>query len=376
MPDPRINRTKKYPITEVLFIALCAMLAGAEDFVTFAAFGRAKEAWFRERLELQHGIPSHDTFRRVFALMDPKAFQDRFLTWVASLREMNDQLPHEEDVLAMDGKKLRHSFDTASGKSAIHMVSVWSSQAGLVLGQVKVDEKSNEIKAIPRLLDVLDIAGRLVTIDAMGCQKAIAAKIVAKGGGWVFGLKGNQGGMLEACTLFFEHALEQKFADVLCREYTTLEKDHGRIETRHYYLLDLPNGLAWGDERRLWCGLSSLGVVESTRQVGEKTSFERRYYITTLEAAPQGSAQRFARACRGHWGIENSVHWSLDISFNEDACRVRMGHAAENLATLRHICLNLLRKDATAKMGIRNRRLRAGWDMDYMEHILQRVLEI
>lgn len=376
--DPRIHRTRRHELVDILFIAVCAVLCGAEDFVHMADFGKAKQPWFAKRLALRNGIPSHDTFARVFARLDPDTLNTVFLAWIGTLKQQietttnsnDDKGPPDEERIAIDGKTLRHSFDTANGKAAIHMVSAWASKARLTLGQVKVEDKSNEITAIPKLLDLLDIAGCLVTIDAMGCQKSIAEKIHHKEAVYVLALKNNQPNLFEDVRLFVEHAQQQKFEGYVKRTYTTLEKDHGRIDTRRYLLIDLPVGLAWEQERRDWPGLQSIGIVESTRQIGEKTSLETRFYITGIPARQKGSARRFGSAVRGHWGIENSLHWSLDVSLNEDACRVRKDHAPENFAIVRHIALNILKQDATAGIGIKGRRLRAGWDDTYLEHLL------
>jgi predicted transposase YbfD/YdcC len=319
-------------------------------------------------LGLPNGIPSHDTFRRVFARLDPKQLEDCLIAWAEALRS-KAQITDEE-VIAFDGKTLRHSFDTATGTAAIHIVSAWASRARLCLGQVKVEAKSNEITAVPALLKLLDIRGCLVTADAMNCQKATARQITEQGGTFVLALKDNHPNLCEGAALFVEHAAKQKYADLTTRSITTNDKDHGRIETRRYRLVDLPQGIAWADEKREWPGLLSIGIAQSTRQIGEKTSTETRYYLTAIPSRPANSARRFARAVRYHWGIENSLHWSLDVSFNEDDCRVRKDNGPQNLAALRHVSLNLLKRDVTTKAGIKTRRLKAGWDNTYLEHLL------
>lgn len=366
--DPRIARTRRHDLLDILFIALAAMLGGAEDFVTIAEYGTIKRDWLKSLLGLPNGIPSHDTFRRVFARLDPKQLEDCLIAWAEALRNMAEITG--EEVVALDGKTLRHSFDTATGTAAIHIVSAWASRARLCLGQVKVDQKSNEITAVPALLKMLDIRGCLVTADAMNCQKATARQITEQGGTFVLALKDNHPSLSKGIQLFVEHAAKEKYACLTTRTVTTNDKDHGRIETRRYRLIGLPEGIAWADEKKAWPGLLSIGIAESTRQIGDKTSKETRYYLTAIPTGPANSARRFARAVRYHWGIENSLHWSLDVSFNEDDCRVRKDNAPQNLAALRHVSLNLLKRDLTTKAGIKTRRLKAGWDNSYLEHLL------
>ena len=366
--DPRIARTRRHDLLDILFIALAAMLSGAEDFVTIAEYGGIKRDWLKGLLGLPNGIPSHDTFRRVFARLDPKQLEGCLIAWAEALRS-KAQITGEE-VVALDGKTLRHSFDTATGTGAIHIVSAWASRARLCLGQVKVAEKSNEITAIPALLKMLDIRGCLVTADAMNCQKATARQITEQGGTFVLALKDNHPSLSADVQLFIEHAAKQKYADLVTRTVTSSGKDHGRIETRRYRLIGLPEGIAWADEKQAWPGLLSIGIAESTRQIGDKTSTETRYYLTAIPAGPGDSARRLARAVRYHWGIENSLHWSLDVAFNEDDCRVRKDNGAQNLAALRHVSLNLLKRDLTTKAGIKTRRLKAGWENSYLEHLL------
>jgi predicted transposase YbfD/YdcC len=368
VPDPRMDRTLWHPLPEVLFIALCAALCGADGFTQIEAWGRAKEAWLRQRLTLPHGIPSHDTFNRVFSCLDPEAFTTAFLRWVASLYS-----PTQGQLIALDGKTLRHSFTQANRKDALHVVSAWAVKNRLVLGQVKVDQKSNEITALPELLALLDITGCLVTIDAMGCQKEIARQIVAQGGDYVLALKGNQGSLHADVELFLEDALTRNFQEVEHHPHRTFDAEHGRQETRRYWLTP---EVAWLRERhgeQTWAKLTSLGMVESRRRnggPGTPVTVERRYYLCSLAADTPGSAAQFAAAVRGHWGIENSVHWVLDVAFREDDCRVRKDHAPTNLATLRHWALNHLRQDRMASGGIQTKRLRAGWDERYLEKLL------
>ncbi len=366
--DPRMARTRRHELLDILFIALTAMISGAEDYVTIAEYGRIKQDWFKRHLELPNGIPSHDTFQRVFARIDPKQLQKCLITWSEQLRSRTD-IPGEE-VVALDGKTLRHSFDTAMGVGAIHIVSAWASRARLCLGQIKVSEKSNEITAVPALLAMLDVKDCLVTADAMNCQKATAQQITEQGGTFVLALKGNQPTLFENAKLFVEHAAKLKYEDITTRSVSTADKGHDRIETRTYRLIELPEGIAWETEKQAWPGLRSIGIAQSTRQIGDKITTDTRYYLTAIPTDPANSAKRFARAVRWHWGIENSLHWVLDVCFSEDECRVHKDHGPENLAVIRHLALNLLGRDTTTKAGIKTRRLKAGWNEPYLEHLL------
>ena len=358
LPDPRVRRTRRHALVDILVITLCAVICGVDDWVAIARFGRAKRKWFREFLTLRHGIPSHDTFGRVFAAMDPDAFKTAFLAWVQTLAEL---LPG--DVIAIDGKTLRHTFDTAGDRAAIHMVSAWATAQGLCLGQVKTDTKSNEITAIPKLLEVLALAGRIVTIDAMGCQRAIAHAIHAKGGDYVLSLKGNQTRLHDEIHTFFADAQAHAFRGLPHTTAETVDGDHGRIEVRRAWATD---DLAWLADRPRWHGLRSVICVEATRTVGDHTTRDTRFFISSL--APD--AAHLARIVRSHWAIENSLHWVLDVAMNQDQTRIRTGHAPENLAILHHIALNLLKQDRTEKLGIKNKRLAAGWDHDYLLRVI------
>lgn len=358
VPDPRVRRTRRHALVDILVITLCAVICGADDWVAIAQFGRAKRTWFRGFLTLRHGIPSHDTFGRVFAALDPAAFQAAFLAWVQTVAE---HLPGE--VIAVDGKTLRRTFDTAGEKAAIHMVSAWATAQGLCLGQVKTDTKSNEITAIPKLLDLLALAGRIVTIDAMGCQTAIARRIHARGGDYVLSLKGNQTRLHDDIRTFFADAETRAFRDLPHTTAETVDGDHGRIEVRRAWATE---DLGWLAARRRWPGLRSVLRVDSERTVGDRTARETRFFIASLPP----DAATLARIVRTHWAIENSLHWVLDVAMHQDHTRIRTGHAPENLAVLHHIALNLLKQEQTEKIGIKNKRLVAGWDHDYLLRVI------
>jgi predicted transposase YbfD/YdcC len=365
LPDPRVERTKRHALSDLLLIALCALLSGAEDFVAMHDWGRARHDWLRHHLglALPNGIPSHDTFGRVFARLDPEAFARCFLAWVEAVRQATDG-----QLVAIDGKTLRRSFDRAHQKAAIHMVSAWAAANHLVLGQVKVDDKSNEITAIPALLQMLDLHGCIVTIDAMGCQKEIARQIVEQGGEYLLALKENQGTLYEDVALFFQECAPLPHVEGGHGWHREVDGGHGRVEIR---CCTTVGEIDWLKERHpAWTKLASIAMVEAERRVGEKCGREVRYYISSLSGEGNAAAARTAGAVRGHWGIENCLHWVLDVSFREDECRVRRGHAPENLATMRHLALNLLRQEKSARLGVKNKRLRAGWDLTYLEKVL------
>lgn len=359
LPDPRVERTKLHPLLSIVTIALCAVLCGAESWDEIATFGEARANWFQSFLALPHGIPSHDTFNRVFAALDPAQFRTCFQRWTTAIAGV---LPAQ--VVAVDGKTLRGSHDRANGKQAIHLVSAWASSNRLVLAQVKVADKSNEITAIPDLLRLLALRGCLVTIDAMGCQRAIAQQIVDQGGDYVLALKENQGTLLADVQDSFAQATS---AAPGLAAAVAVDKGHGRRERRQHWLLTDAAVLTWLQAQHHWPGLQALGMVTAERQVGAARTAETRYYLLS-RALP---AAAFGAAVRLHWGIENQVHWVLDMTFHEDQSRIRDGYAAENVAVLRHLALNLLRqRPSTDRLSLKARRKRAGWDQSYLEQLL------
>jgi len=358
LTDPRILLKTRHKLIDIIVITLCAVLAGADEWTEIADFGRLKEQWFRTFLELPFGIPSHDTFGRVFSMIRPEEFEKCFLDWVrAAFQNIAPQ------VIAIDGKTLRHSYDRSSNKAAIHMVSAWAAENRLVLGQVKTEEKSNEITAIPELLKVLALKGCVVTIDAMGCQKEIVKQIVEQEADYVISLKGNQGTLHKEVELFLQDATQNRFKDLPHDTYETTDGEHGRIEIRRF---TTTAEVDWFEDKSKWAKLTSFGMVESERHIGDKITRETRYYISSLPS----DAKLFAQAARGHWGIENGLHWCLDVAFHEDQSRIRMGHAATNLGIIRHFALNLIKQDKTRKVGVKASRKRAGWDESYLHRLL------
>jgi predicted transposase YbfD/YdcC len=367
LADPRVDRTRDHDLIDVLVIAVCCLLCAGESFNDMEDFGQAKRDWFKTFLKLRNGIPSHDTFNRVFAALDPKGFLDCFLAWTQSVRQAVGQ-----EIVALDGKALRRAIDR--GDRVKYVVSAWAEGNGLVLGQLKVADKSNEITAVPELLRVLELSGCIVTLDAMGCQKNIAREIREADADYVLALKGNQETVHQEVQTFLDAALAERHeprlpgaklsrAAAALAAMETVEKDHGRLETRRYYQ---SAELDWFADRTKWEGLQSVGLVESTREINGQISVERRYFLSSL---PLG-VETFARAVRGHWGVENKLHWTMDVCFGEDQSRARAGYAAENLATLRRLALNLLKREKTKKRGIRGKMLNASWDHPYLLRLL------
>jgi predicted transposase YbfD/YdcC len=363
LEDPRVERTKLHQLLDIITIAICAVICGADDWSEIELFGNAKEGFFRSFLPLPNGIPSHDTFNRVFARLNPEQFQQCFLEWVQDLvRASGGQV---KGVVAIDGKRVCGSRDAPNGKGAIQMVSAWAHDNGMVLGQVKVDDKSNEISAIPTLLQLLDLEGCIVTIDAMGCQKEIAAAITESGGDYVLALKANHSILHQDVITTFNEGLDTHFKGIRHHTHETVEKGHGRIERRRYLLVDDPLYMRYLDQQEKWPGLCSVGMVEAEREVDGTVSKDRRYYLCSIRTVGE-----FAHAARGHWGIENSLHWVLDVAFREDHNRTRSDHSAHNFAILRHIALNLLKAEKSVKVGVKGKRLYCGWDHDYLFKVL------
>lgn len=370
LDDPRQEMNQRHKFIDILVIAICAAICGADDWESVEMFGQSKAKWFRTFLELPNGIPAHDTFWRVFRSLNPKQFQQCFRRWMAAIQTVT-----EGEVVALDGKQLRRSFDAQSGKAAIAMVSAWASANRLVLGQRQVDEKSNEITAVPELLESLMLKGGIVTLDALNCQTKIAEAIVEQEADYLLALKGNQGTLYEDVTLLFETLAEdvQKQAHYAYpHDYAkSVDKGHGRIEVRQAWTIndaDLIAGLRTSSE---WPHLTTLVKLQAERYVGDEHSRHTRYYISSADA----TAKQFLTWVRTHWSIENSLHWVLDISFREDESRLRKDHGAVNFATLRHLALNLLKQEQTLKIGIKNKRLRAGWDHDYLLTVLQPIFQ-
>jgi predicted transposase YbfD/YdcC len=357
MNDPRRDNSR-HNLLDIITISICAIISGASGFSQIQEFGKAKYEWFKEFLELPHGIPSHDTIGRIFARLDPNELREAFIDWVSAISSLV-----AGEVIPIDGKTLRRSFDNDAGKSAIHMVSAWASSSGIVLGQIKTDEKSNEITAIPELIKSLEIEGCIISTDAMGCQKKVAEAIVDKNGDYVFGLKGNHGTMANDVEVFFQDYLKNNLSGFNIDTSETIEKDHGRLEIRRYWTT---SDIDWLQGKDAWKKFRTICMVEREVHANGKISKETGYYIGSIPS----DAKLFGRAVRSHWGVENSLHWVLDVSFREDESRIRKDNAPENLAILRHLALNMIKKETSTKKSIRMKQLRAGWDNEYLKKIL------
>jgi len=358
--DPRIDRCKRHSLVNILTISICAVICGCDDFSAIAEYGKSKKDWFKQFLDLPHGIPSHDTFQDVLNRLRPSEFAEAFTQWVSPLGSLNG------DIVALDGKVMRRTLDKANGNPAIHLVSAWSVKNNLCFGQVKVSDKSNEITAIPALIKMLDIEGATITTDAMGCQFAIGNQIVAAKANYVLALKGNQGEFHDDIKFFLDTQLKSGFTGVSHTMFKSVDGEHGRIEQRTVWVTTDIDWLIESHPR--WKSVKAIAVVDSTRQEkGKDETNEKRYYISSHE---DKTAEFIADAIRSHWHVENKLHWQLDLSFNEDQNRLRSGYGAENFAIMNKIALNLLKNEHTVKVGVKNKRLKAGWDNDYMMKVL------
>lgn len=357
--DPRIERSKQHKLIDIITIAICAVICGAEGWTDIETYGVTKYEWLKQFLELPNGIPSHDTFARVFGRLNPQQFQQCFLDWIKAINKLT-----EGEVIAIDGKALRHSYDKGADKKAIHMVSAWATENRLVLGQVKVDKKSNEITAIPELLKLLELSGCIVTIDAMGCQKEIVKLITEQNADYIITLKKNQGSLHKNVEQLVKSAIRTRFKGIEHSEYHTREQAHGREELRYYLMLtDLDERI---DPNHKWSKLKSVGLVESIRTVNGKTTVETRYYISSLS----NNATIFGQSVRSHWGVENSLHWVLDVALNEDDCKIRKDNAPENFAVMRRLAVNLLGREKSHKRGVKNKQFLAAMDNEYLTKVL------
>lgn len=358
--DPRIERSKEHLLKDIIAIAILAIISGADGWVAIEAYGHAKYEWLKSFLELANGIPSHDTFSRVFSRIEPEQFQECFLSWVNSIvKEL------ELEVIAIDGKTMKQSYDRNHKQKALHIVTAWSSSHQLVLGQKKVDKKSNELTAIPALIEMLEIAGSVITIDAMGCQKDITSLIVKKKGDYVLALKGNQKLLYQAVKEWFELAQKEQFLGREYNSYEQVEAGHHRVEKRQVWTVDVSE-LPPLHNQALWTGLKTVVMIVSERRLWNKTTTEARFYLSSLSS----NAEKIAGAIRSHWGIENSLHWTLDVTFSEDKSRIRKQNSPENFALLRRLAINLLKQEKTSKQSLKMKRYRAAMDNNYLVQIL------
>ena len=361
--DPRVQGRCDYPLLEIITISICATIAGAEGWTDIETFGKSKEAWLKQFLELEKGIPSHDTFGDVFGMIDGEEFQRSFMRWVERVFTVS-----AGQVVAIDGKTARRSHDKTIGKDAIHMVSAWANANGIVLGQRKIDAKSNEITAIPELLDLLSITGCIVTIDAMGCQKKIAQKIRDKQADYVLSVKENQGNLHQDIEDWFAYADKVGFKNIKYDYHQAVSKGHGRLEIRECWVIADPVAFEYIGHYEGWADLNAIVRVRRERRFADKVQQETAYYITSLDA----DAQQILQATRHHWSIENSLHWVMDVTFREDDMRIRQGNSSQNMVVLRHIALNILKKD-TCKGSLKQKRYKATLDDTFLLKLLEQV---
>jgi predicted transposase YbfD/YdcC len=361
LPDPRIGNAKRHVLLDILVIAICAAICGADTWVEVALWAKANRQWLRTFLALPNGIPSHDTFGRVFALLDANQFRRCFLVWVRAVSKLT-----QGQIVAIDGKKLRRSHDRSCGKKALVMVSAWATTNGVVLGQLKVNAKSNEMKVIPELLKLLDLTGCIVTLDALNCQTQIAAQIKAQNADYILAVKDNQGKLHADLKELFAGCLAENFLQVPHGYHRTVNKGHGRLEIRECWTLSDPEYLDYVRQRQQWRGLHTVALVRAERRLNGKRTTTLRYYISSLA----NNARRFLASVRKHWGIENSLHWVLDIAFREDESRMRKLNSPENFAMLRHVAHVLLRQEQSERVGIKAKRMKAAWDRDYLLQVL------
>lgn len=359
--DPRIDRTKRHRLLDILIIAICGVICGADSWVDIELFGKTKIEWLKTFLKLPNGIPSHDTFGRVFAALNPQEFESSFVEWVQAINQLT-----QGQVIAVDGKQLRGSHDRGVGQNAIYMVSAWATENQLVLGQRKVDDKSNEITAIPKLLKLLEVKGCIVMVDAIGTQTKIAKTIIDQGGEYILAVKENQGHLYEDIHDLFADNQQFGYAEIPHSYAKVANKNHGRIEIRQCWTISDREYLANIRDLKRWEGIQTLVMILSERRIGDESEVQDRYFISSLES----NAEKILRAKRSYWGIENRLHWVLDIAFNEDRSRVRKDNAPQNFAILRNMALNLLKQEKTAKGGIKAKRLQCGWNVDFLLKVL------
>lgn len=358
LTDPRVNRTKLHLLSDIITITICGIICGSEGWEHIEEWAHDMEEWLSSFLTLPHGIPSHDTLRRVFISLNPQEFQECFLSWTNEVREKIDQ-----EVISLDGKTLRRSHHKKKDKSCAHIVSAWANENEIVLGQVKVDDKSNEITALPTLLQKLYLQGCIVTIDAMGCQKKIAEIVIDQEANYVLALKENHPTLYEEVTSYFDMAHTVHFTHVEHDYNNSVDKGHGRIEEREYWITE---DIDWLEGSEGWRGLKSIGMVRSKRILDGVESIQDRFYLCSIPA----DAKLFAKSVRQHWCVENKLHWCLDVQMQEDLSRIRDGYSAENFAVLRHIALNLLKKETSFKKGIKAKQLKASRSIKYLEKVI------